>query len=139
LAPLARVCLAAARRGGGQPWSWRWLPSHRDFYPQHVLVDRGRIGFLDLDDAAASEPALDLANFLAHLRLERLRTPDAERALRACARSFLRAYRGRDPELDPALVRFLEGTTLLRLAHIHPPFAASLLAESQRCLLNTAG
>lgn len=137
VADAATRCLDVTARLGRRRWPWRWLPIHRDFYPQHVLVDGDRIGFLDLDDAAISEPAVDVANFVAHLRLERLRRPIAGAALAASASSFLAAYRLRDPALDRTLVAFLEGTTLLRLAHIHPQFAPRLLEESERCLLNS--
>lgn len=42
---------------------------HRDFHDGQLLVDRDRIGVLDFDLMAVGDPALDLANFLAHLEL----------------------------------------------------------------------
>jgi len=43
---------------------------HRDLHDKQVLcAPGGRIGLLDLDTAARGEPALDLANLLAHLEL----------------------------------------------------------------------
>lgn len=43
---------------------------HRDLHDKQVLcAPDGRIGLLDLDTAARGEPALDLANLLAHLEL----------------------------------------------------------------------
>ncbi|MBD3335689.1 MAG: phosphotransferase, partial [Candidatus Eisenbacteria bacterium] len=38
---------------------------HRDLYPEQVLVDDGRPGFIDLDELAAGEAELDLGNFIA--------------------------------------------------------------------------
>ncbi|WP_209428291.1 aminoglycoside phosphotransferase family protein, partial [Pararhodobacter sp. SW119] len=40
---------------------------HRDFYFDQVLVDGPRIWLLDLDLYTIGDPAIDLANFLAHL------------------------------------------------------------------------
>ncbi|MBD3334077.1 MAG: phosphotransferase, partial [Candidatus Eisenbacteria bacterium] len=42
---------------------------HRDLYPEQILVDDGRPGFIDLDELAAGEAELDLGNFIAHLHL----------------------------------------------------------------------
>ncbi|MHC4415977.1 MAG: phosphotransferase [Planctomycetota bacterium] len=43
---------------------------HRDFYDKQVFIDaEGRIGMLDFDTTAVGEPALDVANMLAHLEL----------------------------------------------------------------------
>ena len=53
---------------------------HRDFYPDQVLVDGGRLWLLDLDLYCAGNPALDAGNFLGHLTEQALRgtgDPDA--------------------------------------------------------------
>ena len=45
---------------------------HRDLHDKQVVVDGGdAVGILDLDLAATGEPALDLANLLVHLELNR--------------------------------------------------------------------
>jgi aminoglycoside phosphotransferase (APT) family kinase protein len=119
---------------------WRWRPVHRDFYHDQVLVSEGGLSVLDWDDAAMSEPAVDVANFLAHLRLlalQGLGTPDALDDLSAV---FLGRYRQLDGGLDPALLRFLQGATLLRLAEIHRPrtrgeWLAERLLEQSELLL----
>jgi hypothetical protein len=118
LAVLADECLARAHRGAEDAWSWRRLPVHRDCYADQVVTGAD-IGLVDLDDAAMSEPAVDVANFAAHLRLSALRSPRRAPALGRSRSAFLAAYRHLDPDLDPRLVQFLEGTTLLRLADIH--------------------
>ncbi|MEJ7901089.1 MAG: phosphotransferase, partial [Thermomicrobiales bacterium] len=51
------------------PFRWRYLPIHRDFYHDQMLIDGDRLAVLDLDDASMSEPTVDVANFAAHLRL----------------------------------------------------------------------
>jgi len=39
------------------------LPAHRSFRPQQVLIDRGKVGFIDFDGFCLAEPALDVALF----------------------------------------------------------------------------
>jgi aminoglycoside phosphotransferase (APT) family kinase protein len=59
---------------------------HRDFHDLQVLVDSdGSVGVLDFDLMAVGDPALDLANLLAHLELRRRQglVADAEPLRRA--------------------------------------------------------
>ncbi|MDP9382373.1 MAG: phosphotransferase [Chloroflexota bacterium] len=135
----ARRCLALAEQRSTRFTHWRWHPVHRDFYHDQILATERDLSVLDFDDAAMSEPTVDVANFLAHLRLLSLQhghSPGPDRV----AASFEERYRRLDPDLDPCLLRFLEGTTLLRLAEIHLPrsggehLARRLLQESERLL-----
>src|SRR5262249_673068 len=88
---------------------WRERPIHRDFYDAHIVIDEaGRLGLLDLDDAALSEPAVDVANFLAHLRLLALEQPCSSRAVEAVAVAFAARYSSLDRGLDRRLVAALE-------------------------------
>ncbi|MBA3651948.1 MAG: aminoglycoside phosphotransferase family protein, partial [Chthoniobacterales bacterium] len=41
---------------------------HRDFYPDQVMVDNDRLYLLDFDLYCEGDPAIDLGNFVAHLR-----------------------------------------------------------------------
>jgi Ser/Thr protein kinase RdoA (MazF antagonist) len=140
LAGSGRAALEALGAGTDRDWAWRTRPLHRDFYPEQVLVDGEAIGFVDLDDAAMGEPAVDVANFVAHLRLLAMRRAGAAGALATVEDAFLERYASLDPELDPALVRFLVGATCLRLAEIHvgrtrgPWLAHQLVKEAHRCL-----
>ena len=139
LAEPARRCLAASEAEAARVTAWRRRPVHRDFYPEQILVQGSRLAVLDLDDVAMSEPALDVANFLAHLRLLDLEH-GCSGAVDAAASAFLARYMELDPALDPSLVRLLEGATLLRLACIHLPredgeqLAKSLLRQGDACL-----
>lgn len=140
LAVRARRCLELADLRAKRGWPWRWRPVHRDFYHDQVLVREHALSILDWDDAAMSEPAVDVANFLAHLRLlalQRTGTPDA---LDGVFAAFAKRCRELDAALDPTLLRFLEGTTLLRLAEIHRPrergtWLAERLLEQSELLL----
>jgi len=101
------------------------LPVHRDFYADQFWDCDGRTALLDLDDVRAGDPALDLGNFLAHLRLRPLQFPATADGCRLGRDVFLSAYReaaakrldlGRDLERR---VRFYESTTLVRLAGVY--------------------
>lgn len=46
---------------------------HRDFYADQVLVDGERIYLLDFDLYCAGDPALDIGNFLGHIKEQSLR------------------------------------------------------------------
>lgn len=144
LAALARACLRAVWERSGAVAGWRYRPVHRDFYHDQVLVGAHGLSVLDFDDAAMSEPAVDVANFLAHLRLLSLQRRSGPESIAPVAAAFLDRYGDLDPPLDPALVCLLEGTTLLRLAEIHAPrpsgawVAERLLEESHRRLGGSA-
>jgi hypothetical protein len=44
------------------------VSAHHDFRPAQVLLQDGRIGFIDFDGSCSAEPALDLGRFRAKLR-----------------------------------------------------------------------
>ena len=119
LRPLTEICLARLQEIGENSVLWRWRPVHRDFYHAQVLIDDGSLAVLDLDDAALSEPAVDVANFAAHLFLLEIQHPANRAALISAAHTFTHTYRHLDPDLDRHLTRFLTATTLVRLAGIH--------------------
>lgn len=97
----------------------RNLPIHRDFYHDQVLIEGDRLAVLDLDDAAMSEPAIDIANFAAHLRLAGFQKPETAQRLIEIGDVFLACAQSLDRDLDQALLRFLTAATYLRLAGIH--------------------
>jgi Ser/Thr protein kinase RdoA (MazF antagonist) len=119
---------------------WRWQPVHRDFYHDQVLIDGDRLAILDLDDAAMSEPAVDIANFAAHLRLLGIQERDDPAAFAPARRAFMTRAAALDPGLDESLLCLLEAATLVRLAGIHVSrdngarVAQRLLVESHALL-----
>jgi len=100
------------------------VPAHRDFYDKQILSRDGAAAVVDWDSLALADPALDAANFTAHLRLRALQglvTSERERELRA---SFLRG-RGSRSCVEDRLAPF-EALTLLRLSALYalrPPWA----------------
>lgn len=97
---------------------------HRDFYPEQLLESNGRAALIDLDDVRNGDPAVDVGNYLAHLRLRALQRPRRQRACALARVAFLDTYLG---ELAPdandaalqARLHFYEATSLTRLAGLY--------------------
>ncbi len=89
---------------------------HRDFYEKQVLVDGPQTILIDFDTLCLSDPAIDVGNFLAHLRLAGLqRLGNVERLEGA----FLVAY-GPAPSQDFSnRVEAYTKSSLLRLACLY--------------------
>jgi Ser/Thr protein kinase RdoA (MazF antagonist) len=85
---------------------------HRDLYEEQVLVG-DRVGLIDLDDAAAGPPELDVGNLVAHVELLELRRG---RDLTRGKRALLDGYARAGTELDEELLERCRCLTLLRLA-----------------------
>ncbi len=112
-----RLRAALARASRGAPLAG--APLHRDFHPGQVVSDAaGRITVLDWDDAARGPAVIDVANFAAHLRLERLRCPAKHEVWHAAEDAFLDAYFYTRALERWALLELFAAGTLLRLAAI---------------------
>ena len=87
----------------------RWSLVHRDFHDGQLIMDGDRVGILDFDLLAIGDPALDLANFLAHLRLraEQGLLSDPEAAVAAT----LEGYRP-DHAVRAAVPGYLDAATV---------------------------
>lgn len=109
LAELAETCRRLGRELGERPR--RGI--HRDFYPDHAIVDGGCVTIVDLDLYADGDPALDAGNFIAHVTELSLRRLGDPLALRDRERAFVRAFA--DPD-DAGMLRAIEVYTLLALA-----------------------
>jgi hypothetical protein len=89
---------------------------HRDFHPGQILIDDGHCGLLDFDTCCMSDPALDVGNLNAHLRLWELRTGGAADAFR---QPFLDAASGGDMGFERRRIDLWTQVSLLRLAAIY--------------------
>lgn len=95
-------------------------PVHRDFYYSQVLYAGGRLTLIDFDLFALGDPAIDVANFTAHLvflGMDRLGRADA---LMADAALFLESYARLRPVDDAFLARhqFYQAATFYRLLNV---------------------
>jgi Ser/Thr protein kinase RdoA (MazF antagonist) len=96
----------------------RWACStvvHRDLYEDQILVGE-RIGLIDLDDAAAGPPELDMGNLLAHLELRALLDGGE---LDEMGAQLLEGYARSGALLDPDLLDRCRRLSLLRLVGVH--------------------
>jgi Ser/Thr protein kinase RdoA (MazF antagonist) len=100
---------------------------HRDLYEEQIILG-GRIGLIDLDDAALGPPELDVGNLLAHGELLARRR---NRDLGSGVQAFLSGYAATGPLLDGSLVDRCRRLTLLRLACIHGEASLLNRAESK--------
>lgn len=87
---------------------------HRDFYQDQVLVTPDKISLLDFDLAAMGDPAVDLGNFIAHLRELSLRRHGDTASLAALEQAFLAGYVQMNPKPDPDRIELLAQTSLAR-------------------------
>lgn len=68
------------------------VSAHRDFHPRQIVVGARGVGLIDLDDAAMAPAALDVGNFVAHLRMDAAIGRRNESQVRAAIRAFLDGY-----------------------------------------------
>ena len=137
---LATVLARIEARGRALP-AWEPAPTHRDFSPDHVVVDGARLSGLDFDEFCQYDPLFDVAHFVAHLRLLGLTSCGMVQCFDELATRFQMAYQARAQEYSAARVRLYEAITYLKLAHIiafitrprgwHQS-VATLLREAQR-------
>ena len=99
------------------------VPVHRDFYAEQVHDCGGRTTLLDLDDARLGDPALDVGNFLAHLKLRSLQFPHLAHGCLRARPAFLDEYRrrrqGSNGMVFAQRVAFYEAASLLRLSGVY--------------------
>ena len=87
---------------------------HRDFYEKQVIIDGDRTVLIDFDTLAHADPAIDLGNFVAHIRLARAKGLDVPSGLEE---DFLAAY-GADASLAERVGVYTRAT-LLRLVCLY--------------------
>ncbi len=117
-------------------------PVHRDFYYSQVLIDGPRLTLIDFDLLALGDPAINVANFTAHLLFLGLDKLDDLHALAGDAQAFVDAY-ARRMRVDEAFDRrraFYQAATFFRLLNVvtsRPGLAKhfeSLLQVTEQCL-----
>ena len=124
------------------PPAARLVPVHRDFYYSQVLIDGPRLTLIDFDLLALGDPAIDVANFTAHLLFLGLDKLGDLHALAGDAQAFVDAY-ARRMRVDEAFDRrraFYQAATFFRLLNVatsRPGLAKhfeTLLQVTEQCL-----
>lgn len=93
---------------------------HRDFYPDQVIVNHGRVFLIDLDTYAFGDAALDAGNFLAHVIEGGLRAPNGDGLLSDVNAAIVAGYRGGRSHWteDQEALDFYTTVALARLVHV---------------------
>jgi hypothetical protein len=118
----------ATLRDGLRAWAGKLsagqtAPIHRDFYYSQVLFDWPRLTLIDFDLLALGDPAIDVANFAAHLYFLGLDHLGDLLALDGEARLFVEAYNRFRP-IDNSFTErlaFYQAATFFRLLNVVAP------------------
>ena len=108
---------------GRLPTSHPVRPIHRDFYYSQLLFDGDKVTIIDFDLFSMGDPALDAANFHAHLYFLGLDILSDARALTEAASLFLNSYTGSENG-DAAFYdrfAFYDAATIFRLLNVVAP------------------
>lgn len=128
---------------GGELAGWTPGPTHRDFSPDHLVFNGEQLTALDFDEYCQYDRMIDVAHFMAHLRLVGLRYFGVMTRFDDLAGRFQEAYRAGAREYSVARLHLYEAVAYFKLAYIvaivqRPPAwketVAALLREAQRVL-----
>ena len=86
-------------------------------------MDGDRVWILDLDLVAQGDPAIDIGNFLAHIKEYALRRYGSVSALKSIEQAFLKGYACEGCAVDQKRISLLESLSLARHVHISTLFA----------------
>ncbi len=98
-------------------------PIHRDYYYSQILFHNERMTIIDLDLFALGDPAIDVANFIAHLHFMGMDKLGGFNALAAEADLFLKCYTffRKVDETFMERVAFYKAATFFRLLNVVAP------------------
>ena len=121
------------------------VPLHRDFYYSQVLFDGPRLQLIDFDLMAVGDPAVDVANFTAHLAYLGLEQFGDLRRFARDIDAFLATYNSAFPPDDTFAERvaFYQASTYFRLLNVIAPrptvrhLFPALLAHTRAVLVGT--
>jgi hypothetical protein len=93
-------------------------PTHRDFSPEHLIVEDDRFVGLDFDEFCQYDPLFDVAHFIAHLRFLALTSCGAIDYLDPHAARFESAYASGSSNFSLPRLRLLTAIAFLKLAYL---------------------
>jgi hypothetical protein len=95
-----------------------WAPTHRDFSPEHLIVEGQRFIGLDFDEFCQYDPLFDVAHFVAHLRFLALISSGAVNSLDDLAARFESSYASESVSFSAARLRLFMAVAYLKLAYV---------------------
>lgn len=99
--------------------SSKLAPVHRDFHYGQILFSESRITLIDFDLLALGDPAIDVANFAAHLQFLAVQFLPEPHDLDRMAELFIKEYKKcRHAVKFDARLMFYEAATFFRLAYV---------------------
>ncbi|MBI1749317.1 MAG: aminoglycoside phosphotransferase family protein [Acidobacteria bacterium] len=97
---------------------WTPGPTHRDFSPDHLMMNGNQLTALDFDEFCQYDPLFDVAHFIAHVRFLALTHFDSLTEFDRLAKSFVDAYRAGAKDFSDARLQLYLAIAYLKLAHI---------------------
>src|SRR5439155_7877588 len=97
---------------------WTAGPTHRDFSPDHLVIDGDRVTVLDFDEFCQYDSLFDVAHFAAHIRFLGLTSGGSMPYFDAAADLFEAEYRARVSGYSEARVALYRAVSYFKLAHI---------------------
>ncbi len=95
-----------------------WAPTHRDFSPEHLIVEGQRFTGLDFDEFCQYDPLFDVAHFVAHLRFLALISSGTINSLDTLAARFEDSYASESRSFSAARLRLYAAIAYLKLAYV---------------------
>ncbi len=118
-ASIVRLQLARLRSLAGEVPTVDATPVHRDFHYGQLLFSGDLVTLIDLDLLALGDPAIDVANFAAHLQFLAIQFRQDMHALDGARRAFVQAYLGcRTLPAVAQRLAFYEAATFFRLLFV---------------------
>lgn len=97
---------------------WAPGPTHRDFSPDHLVMNGESLTALDFDEFRQYDPMFDVAHFRAHLQLLGVRYAGDVNRFDELGNIFQKAYRGSARDYSEERVRFYQAVAYIKLAYI---------------------
>jgi aminoglycoside phosphotransferase (APT) family kinase protein len=93
-------------------------PTHRDFSPDNLIFDGGRLTVLDFDEFCQYDSLFDVAHFVAHLHLMALTSQAASSYFHGIADLFQATYAALATEYSEPRLALYRAVSCFKLAHI---------------------
>ncbi|HYX19185.1 MAG TPA: phosphotransferase [Nostoc sp.] len=114
--------LAASNHLGENTPELKRCGIHRDFYPDQVIINRSRLYLIDLDLYCEGNPAIDIGNFIAHIKEYSLRILGNSEALHNWETALTKRFIQLTNEEFKTSIESYITLTLVRHIHISTQF-----------------